>query len=131
MQDYPSHYTQTSAVCFFAFLCAAIDAHLEERFNKTIPEQELPKIEPQEANSEMIKALVERGDKELSIDGSTLLKNLLQRDFGYLFAILKAINIENTVLNNLLISGFRFYVWEIMVPHLFLSEQKKENEAHA
>jgi hypothetical protein len=45
-------------------------------------------------------------------------------------ALLKALNIENNALHNLLISNFRFWVWDVMVPHLFLSEKKKE-EAHA
>ena len=130
MQDYPSTYTQTAAVCFFSFMLAAINAYLEDRFAKCIPVYELPHVEPAQADSDMVKLLVERGDKELNADGAGLLRSLLQRDFGYLFAILKAINIENTALHNLLVSGFRFYVWEIMVPHLFLSEKKKE-EAHA
>lgn len=130
MQDYPSTYTQTAAVCFFSFMCAAIDAHLEMRFAKAIPENELPKIEPAEATSDMIKMLLKRSETDCNTEGQVLLKNLLQRDYGYLFSILKAIAIENTALHNLLVSGFRFYVWEIMVPHLFLSEHKKE-EGHA
>ena len=130
MQDYPSTYTQTAAVCFFAFLCAAIDAHLELRFSKDIPEDKLPKVETAKAESDMVKILLERSNAELGADGQLLLSNLLQRDFGYLMGVLKAINIENTALHNLLVSGFRFYVWEIMIPHLFLSEKKKE-EAHA
>lgn len=130
MQDYPSTYTRTAAVCFFAFLCAAIDAHIELRYSKDIPEKELPKIEPQEATSDMVKMLLKRAETDLNTEGKLLLKNLLERDFGYLMAVLKSINIENTALHNLLVSGFRFYVWEIMIPHLFLSEKKKE-EAHA
>ena len=130
MQDYPSAYTRTAAVCFFAFLCAAIDAHLELRYAKDIPEDKLPKIETAKAESDMVKILLERSSAELGPDGQVLLSNLLRRDFGYLMAVLKAINIENTALHNLLVSGFRFYVWEIMIPHLFLSENKKE-EGHA
>ena len=130
MQDYPSTYTQTAAVCFFSFLCAAINAHLEMRYAKAIPENELPKLEPVEVKSDMVKLLLKRSEQDLNAEGQFLLKNLLERDFGYLFAVIKAINIENTALHNLLVSGFRFYVWEIMIPHLFLSEKKKE-EAHA
>jgi hypothetical protein len=130
MQDYPSTYAQTAAVCFFSFLCAAINAHLEEKCNKSVPESELPKVEPQEAKSEMIRILIKRSETECSTEGHILLKNLLERDFGYLMAILKALNIENNALHNLLISNFRFWVWDVMVPHLFLSEKKKE-EAHA
>lgn len=131
MQDYPSTYAQTASVCFFSFLCSAIDAYLEKRYSKNIEEKDLPAIESmQVADSEIVKTLVERSEKELSIDGHLLLKNLIQRDFGYLFAVLKALNIENTALHNLLISNFRFWVWDVMVPHLFLSEKKKE-EAHA
>lgn len=130
MQDYPSTYTQTAAVCFFAFMCAAIDAHLELRYAKAIPEAELPKLEQPEAKSDMVKLLLERASTDLNTEGQVLLRKLLERDFGYLMAVLKAINIENTALHNLLVSGFRFYVWEIMIPHLFLSEKKKE-EGHA
>ena len=130
MQDYPSTYTQTAAVCFFAFMCAAIDAHLELRYAKDIQEAELPKLEQPEAKSDMVKLLLERSNTDLNAEGQVLLRNLLERDFGYLMAVLKAINIENTALHNLLVSGFRFYVWEIMIPHLFLSEKKKE-EGHA
>lgn len=130
MQDYPSNYTQTAAVCFFAFMCAAIDAHLELRYAKAIPEADLPKLEHPEAKSDMVKLLLERSGTDLNTEGQVLLRNLLERDFGYLMAVLKAINIENTALHNLLVSGFRFYVWEIMIPHLFLSEKKKE-EGHA
>lgn len=130
MQDYPSTYAQTAAVCFFSFLCAAIDAHLELRFAKAIPENELPKVEPAEAQSEMVKMLLKRSETDCTAEGQLLLKNLLERDFGYLFAVLKAINIENTALHNLLVSNFRFWVWDVMIPHLFLSEHKKE-EAHA
>lgn len=130
MQDYPSNYTRTAAVCFFAFMCAAIDAHLELRYAKAIPEAELPKLEQPEAKSDMVKLLLERASTDLNAEGQVLLRNLLERDFGYLMAVLKAINIENTALHNLLVSGFRFYVWEIMIPHLFLSEKKKE-EGHA
>lgn len=130
MQDYPSTYTQTAAVCFFSFLCAAINAHLELRYSKAIPENELPKIEPAEVKSDMVKLLLKRSETDLNTEGQLLLKNLLERDFGYLLAVIKAVNIENTALHNLLVSGFRFYVWEIMIPHLFWSEKKKE-EAHA
>ena len=130
MQDYPSTYARTSAICFFAFLCAVIDTLLEERCNKSIPETELPKIEPAQATSEMVKTLLKRSETDCTTTGQLLLKNLLERDYGYLFAVLKALNIESDALNNLLISSIRFYVWDIMVPHLFLSEQKKE-EAHA
>lgn len=130
MQDYPSTYAQTAAVCFFSFLCAAIDAHLELRFAKAIPENELPKVEPAEAQSEMVKMLLKRSETDCTTEGQLLLKNLLERDFGYFFAVLKALNIENTALHNLLVSNFRFWVWDVMIPHLFLSEHKKE-EAHA
>lgn len=130
MQDYPSTYAQTAAVCFFSFLCAAINAHLEEKCNKSVPEKELPKIVQQEAKSEMIKILIKRSETDCSTEGHLLLKNLLERDFGYLMAVIKALNIENTALHNLLVSNFRFWVWDVMVPHLFLSEKKKE-EAHA
>lgn len=130
IQDHPSTYTRTAAICFFAFMCSAIDAHLELRFAKDIPEKDLPKVEPVEAKSEMVKILLERSESDLNMEGRELLKNLLQRDFGYLMAVLNAINIESTALHNLLVSGFRFYVWEVMVPHLFLSEKKQE-EAHA
>lgn len=130
MQDYPSTYAQTAAVCFFSFLCAAIDAHLELRFAKAIPEKELPKIETAEAQSDMVKMLLKRSETDCTTEGQLLLKNLLERDFGYFFAVLKALNIENTALHNLLVSNFRFWVWDVMIPHLFLSEHKKE-EAHA
>ena len=130
MQDYPSTYAQTAAVCFFSFLCAAIDAHLELRFAKAIPENELPKVEPAEAHSDMVKILLKRSETDCTTEGQLLLKNLLERDFGYFFAVLKALNIENTALHNLLVSNFRFWVWDVMIPHLFLSEHKKE-EAHA
>jgi hypothetical protein len=130
MQDYPSTYAQTAAVCFFSFLCAAIDAHLELRFAKAIPENELPKVEPAEAQSDMVKMLLKRSETDCTTEGQLLLKNLLERDFGYFFAVLKALNIENTALHNLLVSNFRFWVWDVMIPHLFLSEHKKE-EAHA
>ena len=130
MQDYPSTYAQTAAVCFFSFLCAAIDAHLELRFAKAIPENELPKVEPAEAQSDMVKILLKRSETDCTTEGQLLLKNLLERDFGYFFAVLKALNIENTALHNLLVSNFRFWVWDVMIPHLFLSEHKKE-EAHA
>lgn len=130
IQDHPSVYTRTAGVCFFAFLCAAIDAHLEMRYAKAIQENELPKLEIKEATSDMVKILLERSKVEMNTEGQLLLKNLLERDFGYLMAVLKALNIENTALHNLLVSGFRFYVWEVMVPHLFLSEKKQE-EAHA
>lgn len=130
MQDYPSTYAQTAAVCFFSFLCAAIDAHLELRFAKAIPENELPKVEPAKAQSEMVKMLLKRSETDCTTEGQLLLKNLLERDFGYFFAVLKALNIENTALHNLLVSNFRFWVWDVMIPHLFLSEHKKE-EAYA
>lgn len=130
MQDYPSTYAQTAAVCFFSFLCAAIDAHLELRFAKDIPENELPKVEPAQAQSDMVKMLLKRSATDCTTEGQLLLKNLLERDFGYFFAVLKALNIENTALHNLLVSNFRFWVWDVMIPHLFLSEHKKE-EAHA
>lgn len=130
MQDYPSTYAQTAAVCFFSFLCAAIDAHLEMRFSKDINEKDLPKIEPAQATSDMVKMLLKRAETDCNTEGQLLLKNLLERDFGYLFAVLKALNIENAALHNVLVSNFRFWVWDVMVPHLFLSEQKKE-EAHA
>lgn len=130
MQDYPSTYAQTAAVCFFSFLCAAIDAHLELRFAKAIPENELPKVEPAQAQSDMVKILLKRSETDCTTEGQLLLKNLLERDFGYFFAVLKALNIENTALHNLLVSNFRFWVWDVMIPHLFLSEHKKE-EAHA
>lgn len=130
MQDYPSTYAQTAAVCFFSFLCAALDAHLEDRFHKSIPAEELPKIEQVEANSEMIKLLLKRSETDCTTEGQLLLKNLLERDYGYLMAILKALNIENTALHNLLVSNWRFWLWDVMIPHLFLSEKKKE-EAHA
>lgn len=130
MQDYPSTYAQTAAVCFFSFLCAALDAHLEDRFHKSIPAEELPKIEQVEANSEMIKLLLKRAETDCTTEGQLLLKNLLERDYGYLMAILKALNIENTALHNLLVSNWRFWLWDVMIPHLFLSEKKKE-EAHA
>ena len=130
MQDYPSTYAQTAAVCFFSFLCAAIDAHLELRFAKAIPENELPKVEPAQAQSDMVKMLLKRSETDCTTEGQLLLKNLLERDFGYFFAVLKALNIENTALHNLLVSNFRFWVWDVMIPHLFLSEHKKE-EAHA
>ena len=130
MQDYPSTYAQTAAVCFFSFLCAAIDAHLEMSFSKDIPEKELPKVEPAPATSEMVKMLLKRAETECNAEGQLLLKNLLERDFGYLMAVLKALNIENAALHNLLVSNFRFWMWDVMIPHLFLSEHKKE-EAHA
>lgn len=130
IQDHPSTYTRTAGICFFAFLCSAIDAHLELRYSKDTPEKDLPKVEPAEAKSEMVKILLERSESDLNMEGRELLKNLLQRDFGYLMAVLNAINIENIALHNLLVSGFRFYVWEVMVPHLFLSEKKQE-VAHA
>lgn len=130
MQDYPSTYAQTAAVCFFSFLCAAINAHLELRFAKAIPESELPKVEQTEATSEMIKMLIKRSQEECDTEGQILLKNLLERDFGFFFALIKSLNIENTALHNLLVGNFRFWVWDVMVPHLFLSEKKKEN-AHA
>ena len=129
MQDYPSNYAQTASVCFFSFLCAALNAYIEERFSKDIPEDKLPKIEPSKATSEMIKILIKRSKTDCSTEGHLLLKNLLERDFGYLMAVIKALNIENTALHNLLISNFRFWVWDVMVPHLFLSEKKEE--AHA
>lgn len=130
MQDYPSTYARTAAVCFFSFMCAAIDAHLELRFNKDVPEKDLPKIEPVKADSEMVKFLLKRAESDLNTEGQMFLKNLIERDFGYLMSTLKAINIENSALHNLLVSNFRFFVWEIMIPHLFLSE-KKEEVAHA
>ncbi len=130
MQDYPSTYAQTAAVCFFSFLCAAIDAHLELRFAKAIPENELPKVEPAQAQSDMVKMLLKHSETDCTTEGQLLLKNLLERDFGYFFAVLKALNIENTALHNLLVSNFRFWVWDVMIPHLFLSEHKKE-EANA
>ena len=76
-------------------MMAAINAYLEDRFNKSIPVEELPQIEQTKADSDMAKLLVTRGNEELNADGAYLLKNLLERDFGYLFAVLKAINIEN------------------------------------
>lgn len=130
MQDYPSTYAQTAAVCFFSFLCAAIDAHLELRFSKDIPEKDLPKVEPAQATSEMVNLLLNRSETECNAEGQLLLKALLKRDFGYLMAVLKALNIESSALHNLLVSNFRFWLWDVMVPHLFLSEKKKE-EAHA
>ena len=129
MQDYPSNYAQTAAVGVGSFLCAALNAYIEERFSKDIPEDKLPKIEPSKATSEMIKILIKRSETDCSTEGHLLLKNLLERDFGYLMAVIKALNIENTALHNLLISNFRFWVWDVMVPHLFLSEKKEE--AHA
>lgn len=80
MQDYPSTYAQTAAVCFFSFLCAAIDAHLELRFAKAIPENELPKVEPAEAHSDMVKILLKRSETDCTTEGQLLLKNLLERD---------------------------------------------------
>ena len=130
MQDYPSDYARTAAVCFFSFMCAALDAHIEMRFSKEIEEDKLPKIEPVKAESEFVKMLFKRSEADLNTEGQLLLKNLVERDFGYLMATLKAVNIENTALHNLLSSNFRFFVWEIMVPHLFLSE-KQEEVAHA
>lgn len=124
MQDYPSTYAQTAAVCFFSFLCAAIDANLELRFSKDTPEEQLPKVEPAKANSEMIKTLLKRAEVECNTEGQLLLKNLLERDFGYLMAVLKALGIESDALHNLLVSNFRFWVWDVMVPHLFMSEHK-------
>lgn len=124
MQDYPSTYAQTAAVCFFSFLCAAIDANLELRFSKDTPEEQLPKVEPAKANSEMIKTLLKRAEVECNTEGQLLLKNLLERDFGYLMAVLKALCIESDALHNLLVSNFRFWVWDVMVPHLFMSEHK-------
>ena len=130
MQDYPSTYARTAAVCFFSFMCAAIDAHLELRYNKSIAEKDLPKVEPVEAKSEMVKMLLKRAETDLNMEGQMFIKNLIERDFGYVMATLKAVNIENVALHNLLSSNFRFFVWEIMIPHLFLSE-KKEEVAHA
>jgi hypothetical protein len=126
MQDYPSAYAKTAAICFFSFMCAAIDAHLEMRYAKAIQEKELPKIEPQEAKSDMVKMLLKRAETELSTEGQLLLTNLLERDFGYLMAVLKAIDIDNIALHNLIVGNFRFWVWDVMIPHLFLSETKKE-----
>jgi len=124
MQDYPSTYAQTASVCFFSFLCVAIDAQLELRFSKDIPENDLPKVEQVKASSEMIKTLLKRSELECNTEGQLLLKNLLERDFGYLMAVLKALNIESDALHNLLVSNFRFWLWDVMVPHLFLSERK-------
>jgi len=107
-------------------MCAAIDAHLEMRYAKAIQEKELPKIEPQEAKSDMVKMLLKRAETELSTEGQLLLTNLLERDFGYLMAVLKAIDIDNIALHNLIVGNFRFWVWDVMIPHLFLSETKKE-----
>lgn len=131
MQDYPSTYAQTAAVCFFSFLCAAIDAHLELRYSKDIAEQNLPKVEePVTAKSEMVNLLLKRAETECNAEGQLLLKSLLERDYGYLMAILKSLNIENSALHNLLVSNYRFWLWDVMVPHLFLSEPKRE-EARA
>ena len=129
MQDFPSAYTKNAAICFFAFAGMAIDSYLFERFHKDIKQVDLPVVLPVEAKSDMIKMLLERGEKELNTEGQELLKNLLLRDFGYFFAILKALRLEDVV-NNLLISGFRMYFWEIMIPHLFAT-CKKEGEENA
>lgn len=127
MQDFPSAYTKNAAICFFAFAGMVVDSYLEMRFHKDIKAVDLPVVLPAEAKSEMIKMLVERAEKELNKEGQEFVKNLVLRDFGYFFAILKALQIEDVV-NNLLISGFRMFVWEIMLPHLFASCKKTGEE---
>lgn len=129
MQDFPSEYTKQAAICFFAFMGTIIDAYLEKRYKNGIKAIDLPVIMPVAVKSEMVKMLLERGEKEMNKEGQELLENLLQRDFGFVFAIIKALNIENDELHNLLISGFRFWVWEVMIPHLFASEKKGEENA--
>lgn len=131
MQDFPSEYTKQSAICFFAFMGSVIDAYLEKRYKNGIKSIDLPVILPVVAKAEMVKMLLERGEKELDKDGLTLLKNLLERDFAFVFAVLKALKIENDALHNLLISGFRFYFWEVMIPHIFATEKKGGEDAAA
>ena len=128
MQDFPSDYTRTAAICFFSFLGVTIDSYLKLRFQKDIATKDLPVVLPVPADSDMVKKLLERGEKELGTDGLTLLKNLIERDFGLLMAILKAIRIENAIIHNVLVSGFRFWVWEVMIPHLFQTEKKEDKK---
>ncbi len=130
MQDFPSDYTKNAAICFFAFAGQIVDMCLAEKYNKAVPEKELPKIEQVPATSDLVKSLVTQANEVCGTEGASLVKNLLERDFGYFFAVLKALDIKNKALNNLLISGFRMFVWEIMLPHLFASE-KKQDSAHA
>lgn len=130
MQDFPSEYTKNAAICFFAFAGQIVDMCLAEKFNRKVNEKDLPAVVQVPATSELIKSLVTKADEFCGTEGALLIKNLLERDFGYFFAVLKAIDIENKALNNLLISQFRMFVWEIMLPHLFASE-KKQDSAHA
>lgn len=126
MQDYPSEYTKGAAVCFFAFVGEVVDTHLGMRFAKEIRPVDLPVLLPSDAKSDMIKTLVKRAEDECNKTGAELIKNLLLRDFGYFFAVLKAIQIQNIALHNLIISGYRMWVFEVMIPHLFRSEKKGE-----
>lgn len=128
MQDFPSDYTKNAAICFFAFAGEMIDTYLAIRYQNGLDKKDLPIVLPVEAKSQMIKTLVEKAEKELSAEGQELVKNLLLRDFGYFFAVLKALQIESTVINNLLIGEFRMFVFEIMLPHLFASEKKQGEE---
>lgn len=127
MQDFPSAYTKNAAICFFAFAGVAIDSYLTMRFNKEIKSVDLPVVLPVEAKSDMVKMLLEKGEKELNKEGQELLEKLLMSDFGYFFAVLKALKIEEFT-NNLLISQFRMFFWEIMIPHLFATCKKQGEE---
>lgn len=128
MQDFPSDYTKNAAICFFAFAGEMIDTYLAIRYQNGLDKKDLPIVLPVQAKSDLIKSLIERAEKELSAEGQELVKNLLLRDFGYFFAVLKALQIESTVINNLLIGEFRMFVFEIMLPHLFASEKKQGEE---
>ena len=131
MQDFPSKYTQTAAVCFFAFMGLVIDSHLELRFDKQIDRKDIPVLIPDLKLADSVKSFISEANIKLNKVGQELVTKLLERDYGLLFGILKAIRIENSALHNLLVSGFRMYVWEIMLPHLFNSEKKEETNENS
>ena len=125
-QDFPDEYSKQAIICFFGFACGLF----EDRFKALLPNKDAKPLEikPVEKVSDFINSVLSEIEKECSELGYNLAKKLLVEDFALFLAVLKALDLQNTLLHNLLISHFKMYTW-LLVYHIKQSERKENKNA--
>lgn len=127
VQDCPDEYAKQAAICFFGFACGLF----EDRLKNMLPNKDSKPLEIQTVDkvSDYIKAVLKELKDTCTPTGYALAEKLLVSDFPLFLGILKAVNLENTLLHNLLVSHFKMFTW-LLVYHIKQSE-RKENTANA
>lgn len=122
VQDCPDEYAKQAAICFFGFACGLFEDRLKTLLsNKDAKPLE---IKPADKVSDYINDVLNEIKKDCSELGYTLVKKLLVEDFALFLAILKALDFQNTLLHNLLVSHFKMFTW-LLVYHIKQSERKE------